>query len=63
MLTVQAQDAAGGGSPLMASQPARALDDFVKPAIQPVDMLVFTRQLHTLLKSGVPILRALAGLD
>jgi len=60
VLTVQAQDAhaaAGDGKSLQ-----ERLDDFVKPAIQPVDMLVFTRQLHTLLKSGVPILRALAGL-
>ncbi len=34
-----------------------------QPAIQPVDKLLFSRQLHTLLKSGVPILRALAGLE
>lgn len=60
VLTVQAQDAAaavGDGKSLQ-----ERLDDLVKPTIQPVDMLVFTRQLHTLLKSGVPILRALAGL-
>ena len=30
--------------------------------IDPVDMLILARQLHTLLKAGVPILRALAGL-
>lgn len=34
-----------------------------KPKVQPADMLLFARQLHTLLKSGVPILRALAGLQ
>lgn len=34
-----------------------------KPKIQPADMLLFSRQLHTLLKSGVPILRALGGLQ
>ena len=28
-----------------------------------VDILLFTRQLHTLLKAGVPIMRALAGLQ
>jgi len=30
--------------------------------VQVVDLLIFSRQLHTLLRSGVPILRALAGL-
>ncbi len=28
-----------------------------------IDILLFTRQLHTLLKAGVPIMRALAGLQ
>lgn len=32
-----------------------------KPEI--VDLMLFSRQMHTLLKSGVPILRALAGLQ
>lgn len=32
------------------------------PAIAAVDVLLFFRQMHTLLKAGVPILRALAGL-
>jgi MSHA biogenesis protein MshG len=31
--------------------------------VRPVDLLLFTRQLGTLLKSGVPILQALAGLQ
>ena len=33
------------------------------PKVQPVDLLLFSRQLHTLLKAGVPILRALASLQ
>lgn len=33
------------------------------PKILHVDILLFTRQLHTLLKAGVPIMRALAGLQ
>lgn len=33
------------------------------PKVQPVDLLLFSRQLHTLLRAGVPILRALAGLQ
>ena len=31
--------------------------------ITPVDMMLFSRQMYTLLKAGVPILRALAGLE
>ena len=33
------------------------------PKIEHVDILLFTRQLHTLMKAGVPIMRALAGLQ
>ncbi len=33
------------------------------PQVRTVDLLLFSRQLHTLLRSGVPILRALAGLQ
>ncbi|MDD5180683.1 MAG: type II secretion system F family protein [Gallionellaceae bacterium] len=31
--------------------------------IEPIDLMLFSRQMHTLLKSGVPIMRALAGLQ
>lgn len=34
-----------------------------KPRVQHVDILLFSRQLHTLLKAGVPIMRALNGLQ
>ena len=34
-----------------------------KPKVQHVDILLFSRQIHTLLKSGVPIMRALSGLQ
>lgn len=34
-----------------------------KPKVQHVDLLLFSRQIHTLLKSGVPIMRALSGLQ
>lgn len=34
-----------------------------KPRVEHVDILLFSRQLHTLLKSGVPIMRALSGLQ
>lgn len=33
------------------------------PRVQHVDVLLFSRQIYTLLKSGVPIMRALAGLQ
>jgi MSHA biogenesis protein MshG len=33
------------------------------PRVQHTDVLLFSRQLYTLLKSGVPIMRALAGLQ
>jgi MSHA biogenesis protein MshG len=39
-----------------------SLKSFFERRIDPVDMLILARQLHTLLKAGVPILRALAGL-
>jgi MSHA biogenesis protein MshG len=35
---------------------------WMQPRIQPVDVLLFSRQMNTLLKAGVPILRALGGL-
>jgi MSHA biogenesis protein MshG len=34
-----------------------------KPKVQHMDVLLFSRQIHTLLRSGVPIMRALAGLQ
>lgn len=33
------------------------------PAVSDVDLMLFSRQMHSLLKAGVPILRALAGLQ
>ncbi len=37
--------------------------DLFAEKIQHVDILLFTRQIYTLLKAGVPIMRALAGLQ
>ena len=42
---------AGGGLTLFA------------PKVQSMDVLLFSRQMHTLLKAGVPIMRALGGLQ
>ena len=40
-----------------------ALPRFFEPKVLPADLMMFSRQLHTLLRAGVPILRALAGLQ
>jgi MSHA biogenesis protein MshG len=37
--------------------------DFFKPKIEHIDVLLFTRQIHTLLKAGVPIMRAFLGMQ
>ena len=36
--------------------------DLFAPGIKPIDIQLFSRQLYTLMRSGVPILRSLAGL-
>ena len=61
-------EALGGASNTLATADSASpplmerLQQWLRRGIQPVDMLLFARQLHTLLKAGVPILRALAGL-
>jgi MSHA biogenesis protein MshG len=40
-----------------------ALGRLFAPPVTLVDLMLFSRQMHTLLKAGVPILRALAGLQ
>jgi MSHA biogenesis protein MshG len=50
----------GAGADATAGSTAIAL---FQPQVQPADLMLFSRQLHTLLRAGVPILRALAGLQ
>jgi MSHA biogenesis protein MshG len=59
VIPVQIEPSAGGA---VAGAPQwwRAL---TRPKISLVDLMLFSRQMYTLLKSGVPILRALAGLQ
>src|SRR3954469_5235501 len=45
-----------------ADGPGR-LARLLAPKVTLVDVMLFSRQMHTLLKAGVPILRALAGLQ
>ncbi len=40
-----------------------ALHKLFEPKVRAADVMLFSRQLHTLLRAGVPILRALAGLQ
>jgi MSHA biogenesis protein MshG len=68
-LTIRAKSPAGSGSDPASGGSRQEGGDWLawfqqllRGRIDPVDMLIFSRQLHTLLKAGVPILRALAGL-
>lgn len=53
----------GGGVGGVGGAWSRLWSRFTTPPVSPTDLLLFARQLHTLLRSGVPILRALAGLQ
>ena len=56
---VEIKQAAGDGNAPTADWAAR----FFAPRVTLVDLMLFSRQMYTLLKSGVPIMRALAGLE
>jgi MSHA biogenesis protein MshG len=51
--------AKGEGGPGMGA----LLGRLTQEKVQPIDVMLFSRQLHTLLKAGVPIMRALAGIQ
>ena len=55
--------AAGGQGVAADAAPRFDWQQWMLPKVQAVDLLLFSRQLHTLLKAGVPLLRALAGLQ
>lgn len=46
-----------------AGAPAGARRSLFEEKIRPADVMLFSRQMHTLLKAGIPIMRALAGLQ
>jgi MSHA biogenesis protein MshG len=52
-----------GAQPAANAAMPRALRELFRPPITLVDLMLFSRQMYTLLKAGVPILRALAGLQ
>jgi MSHA biogenesis protein MshG len=59
---IEIQVVAGAQAAANVAMP-RALRELLRPAITLVDLMLFSRQMYTLLKAGVPILRALAGLQ
>jgi MSHA biogenesis protein MshG len=59
-LLIEARQGTAAG-PVKAN--AVTLPRWFAPKVQPADLMMFSRQLHTLLRAGVPILRALAGLQ
>lgn len=59
---------AGGASAAASAEDeqkpvSEALKRFFEPKVTTVDLMLFCRQLYTLMRSGVPILRALLGLQ
>jgi MSHA biogenesis protein MshG len=56
---VEIDQAAAAKAPVAADWWVRPL----APRVALVDLMMFSRQMYTLLKSGVPIMRALAGLE
>jgi MSHA biogenesis protein MshG len=61
---VHINEAAGGAAAAAAGGAAKRREiRFGEPKVELADLMLFSRQMHTLLKSGVPIIRALAGLQ
>lgn len=50
-------------APVKASNSQGEIGLLFRQKISHIDLLLFSRQMHTLLKSGVPIMRALSGLQ
>jgi MSHA biogenesis protein MshG len=61
---VHINEAAGAAAPAAGAAAAKRREiRFGEPKVELADLMLFSRQMHTLLKSGVPIIRALAGLQ
>ena len=60
---LQITAAGKGGATAADKDSGNPLNNWLQPKVQPADLMMFSRQLHTLLRAGVPILRALAGLQ
>ena len=55
--------AGGGDNKPGVSLGSLASIQIIKQKVEPLDVMMFSRQIYTLLKAGVPIMRALAGLQ
>jgi MSHA biogenesis protein MshG len=55
--------AAAASAPTSGASAPIATPEFMKPKVTPIDVMLFSKQIYTLFKAGVPILRALAGLQ
>ncbi len=55
--------ASSGGVEISGAALPEALRRMFQPPITLVDLMLFSRQMYTLMKAGVPILRALGGLE
>jgi len=62
-VTITASTAARSADGSDAPSLAQRFEQWSLPQVSVVDLMLLSRQLHTLLKSGVPILRALTGLQ
>lgn len=62
-LTIRESSGPGAGSDAGAVLRSLLPEHLFEPKVAPVDLLIFSRQLNTLLRAGVPILRALMGLQ
>ena len=62
-LQITAQRGGGAAPAKGTASHALSLPGWFEPKVLPADLMLFSRQLHTLLRAGVPILRALAGLQ
>jgi MSHA biogenesis protein MshG len=60
---VHINEASGAAAPAARGGAKRMEIRFGEPRVELSDLMLFSRQMHTLLKSGVPIIRALAGLQ
>ena len=60
---VHINEATGAAAPAAKAGAKRMEIRFGAPRVELADLMLFSRQMHTLLKSGVPIIRALAGLQ
>jgi MSHA biogenesis protein MshG len=65
-ISISSKAATGGAAKAGSAQTAAgslASKEIIKQRVDELDVMMFSRQLYTLLKAGVPIMRALAGLQ